>query len=69
MTRIAAGGNHPARMSPAYYVLVAGDGAVLGRFNLYDIGENGADLGYRVAQHVAGHGMRPRPSASCAGRR
>jgi [ribosomal protein S5]-alanine N-acetyltransferase len=41
----------------AYYVLVAGDGSVLGRFNLYDVEDGTADLGYRVAQHVAGHGV------------
>ncbi|MEU2721006.1 GNAT family N-acetyltransferase [Streptomyces smyrnaeus] len=41
----------------AFYVLVAEDGSVLGRFNLYDIEERTADLGYRVAQHVAGCGV------------
>ena len=41
----------------AYYVLVAGDGSVLGRFNLYDINDGTAELGYRVAQHVAGRGV------------
>ncbi|MFJ5307038.1 GNAT family N-acetyltransferase [Streptomyces sp. NPDC088350] len=42
----------------AFYVLVAEDGSVLGRFNLYDIVEGRtADLGYRVAQHVAGQGV------------
>ncbi|MEV0485333.1 GNAT family N-acetyltransferase [Streptomyces sp. NPDC050508] len=42
----------------AFYVLVAEDGSVLGRFNLYDIVEGDtADLGYRVAQHVAGRGV------------
>ncbi len=41
----------------ACYVLVAEDGSVLGRFNLYDIEDGTADLGYRVAQHVAGHGV------------
>jgi ribosomal-protein-alanine N-acetyltransferase len=41
----------------AYYVLVAGDGSVLGRFNLYDVEDGTANLGYRVAQHVAGHGV------------
>ncbi|MFF5081754.1 GNAT family N-acetyltransferase [Actinoplanes sp. NPDC000266] len=41
----------------AYYVLVAEDGPVLGRFNLYDIEDGGAVLGYRVAQEVAGRGV------------
>jgi ribosomal-protein-alanine N-acetyltransferase len=41
----------------ACYVLVAEDGSVLGRFNLYDVGDGTADLGYRVAQHVAGRGV------------
>ncbi|MGW5365862.1 GNAT family N-acetyltransferase [Actinopolymorpha pittospori] len=41
----------------AFYVLVAGDGSVLGRFNLFDIEKGTADLGYRVAQHVAGRGV------------
>jgi [ribosomal protein S5]-alanine N-acetyltransferase len=41
----------------AFYLLVAEDGSVLGRFNLYRIEDHTADLGYRVAQHVAGHGV------------
>jgi ribosomal-protein-alanine N-acetyltransferase len=41
----------------AFYVLVAEDGSVLGRFNLYDFENGTAALGYRVAQHVAGHGV------------
>ncbi len=41
----------------AYYVLVAEDGSVLGRFNLVLAGDGTAELGYRVAQHVAGHGL------------
>jgi ribosomal-protein-alanine N-acetyltransferase len=41
----------------AYYVLVTEDGTVLGRFNLYDIKDGTAELGYRVAQHVAGRGL------------
>ena len=44
----------------ACYVLVADDGSVLGRFNLYDIGDSTADLGYRVAQQVAGRGVATR---------
>ena len=41
----------------AFYVLVAEDGSVLGRFNLYRFRDGTADLGYRVAQHVAGRGV------------
>jgi ribosomal-protein-alanine N-acetyltransferase len=41
----------------AFYVLVAEDGSVRGRFNLYDLEDGTAKLGYRVAQHVAGHGV------------
>jgi ribosomal-protein-alanine N-acetyltransferase len=41
----------------ACYVLVSEDGSVLGRFNLYDIEDGTAELGYRVAQHVAGRGV------------
>jgi ribosomal-protein-alanine N-acetyltransferase len=41
----------------ACYVLVGEDGSVLGRFNLYDIQDGTAELGYRVAQHVAGRGV------------
>jgi [ribosomal protein S5]-alanine N-acetyltransferase len=41
----------------AFYVLVAEDGSVLGRFNLVDIRDGRAELGYRVAQHVAGRGV------------
>jgi len=41
----------------AYYVLVAEDGSVLGRFNLIFAGDRTAKLGYRVAQHVAGRGV------------
>ena len=41
----------------AFHVLVAEDGSVLGRFNLVDIEDRTAKLGYRVAQHVAGRGV------------
>jgi len=39
-----------------FYVLVD-EGSVLGRFNLYDMKDATAKLGYRVAEHVAGRGM------------
>jgi ribosomal-protein-alanine N-acetyltransferase len=41
----------------AFYVLVAEDGSVIGRFNLVFATDRTADLGYRVAQHVAGRGV------------
>ncbi len=41
----------------AYYVLVAEDGSILGRFNLYRFKDGSAELGYRVAQHAAGRGV------------
>jgi ribosomal-protein-alanine N-acetyltransferase len=41
----------------ACYVLVAEDGAVLGRFNLFRISDGAAELGYRVAQDVTGRGV------------
>jgi RimJ/RimL family protein N-acetyltransferase len=41
----------------AYYVLVDADGSVLGRFNLFFAGSGTANLGYRVAEHVAGQGV------------
>jgi ribosomal-protein-alanine N-acetyltransferase len=41
----------------AYHVLVAEDGSVLGRFNLYGFADGTAELGYRVAQHAAGRGL------------
>jgi [ribosomal protein S5]-alanine N-acetyltransferase len=40
-----------------FHVLVDDDGVVLGRFNLYDLKNRSAVLGYRVAQHVAGRGV------------
>jgi [ribosomal protein S5]-alanine N-acetyltransferase len=41
----------------AFYVLVGEDGSVLGRFNLVFTEDGAAELGYRVAQHVAGRGV------------
>ncbi|MEV0806484.1 GNAT family N-acetyltransferase [Micromonospora sp. NPDC050200] len=46
----AAGGCH-------FHVLVDDDGEVLGRFNLVDVADSGADLGYRVAERAAGRGV------------
>jgi ribosomal-protein-alanine N-acetyltransferase len=41
----------------AYHVLVADDGSILGRFNLFFTANGIANLGYRVAQDVAGRGV------------
>lgn len=41
----------------ACYVLVGENGCVLGRFNLYDLKDEDAEVGYRVAQHHAGRGL------------
>lgn len=41
----------------AFFVLVSEDGSVLGRFNLYEIGDGAAELGYRVAKRAAGRGV------------
>jgi [ribosomal protein S5]-alanine N-acetyltransferase len=41
----------------AYYVLVAEDGSVVGRFNLVLVEDGVAVLGYRVAESVAGRGV------------
>ncbi len=41
----------------AYYLLVDTDGSVLGRFNLYSIEDDSAQLGYRVAETAAGRGL------------
>ena len=43
--------------SGAYYVLVADDGSVMGRFNLIVVGDGVAELGYRVAEIAAGRGV------------
>jgi ribosomal-protein-alanine N-acetyltransferase len=40
-----------------FHVLIGEDGTVLGRFNLVGIEDDTAELGYRVAQHVAGRGV------------
>ena len=40
-----------------FHVLVEQDGTVSGRFNLYDVVDGSARVGYRVAQRVAGRGV------------
>ncbi|NEA98198.1 GNAT family N-acetyltransferase [Streptomyces sp. SID13726] len=41
----------------AFHVLLDEHGAVLGRFNLVDLVDGTAELGYRVAEHATGHGL------------
>ncbi|MFF9360472.1 GNAT family N-acetyltransferase [Streptomyces griseoluteus] len=41
----------------AFYLLVTGSGTVLGRFNLYDLADGTAEVGYRVAEHASGRGV------------
>jgi ribosomal-protein-alanine N-acetyltransferase len=41
----------------AFYVLVDEHGEVVGRFNLYDILDGTARVGYRVAERVSGQGV------------
>jgi ribosomal-protein-alanine N-acetyltransferase len=40
-----------------FFVLVEPDGSIVGRFNLYDLENDAAEVGYRVAERVAGHGV------------
>ncbi|MEU6879329.1 GNAT family N-acetyltransferase [Streptomyces sp. NPDC046712] len=40
-----------------FHVLVGGGGEVLGRFNLVDVADGSADLGFRVAEKAAGRGV------------
>jgi ribosomal-protein-alanine N-acetyltransferase len=39
------------------HVLVDDDGAVVGRFNLYEVANGTAEAGYRVARRVSGRGV------------
>lgn len=41
----------------ASFVLVDNEKSILGRFNLVDIDNDTAEIGYRVAERVAGHGV------------
>lgn len=40
-----------------FHVLLDEDGSVVGRFNLYDLVDGTAEVGYRVAEQVAGRGV------------
>ncbi len=41
----------------AYYVVVDEFGSVLGRFNLYEINDGTAEVGYRVDERATGRGL------------
>jgi ribosomal-protein-alanine N-acetyltransferase len=41
----------------AFYVLVDHDGSIVGRFNLYDLEDGAARVGYRIAEQIAGRGV------------
>ncbi|MGW4224531.1 GNAT family N-acetyltransferase [Streptomyces bauhiniae] len=41
----------------AFYLLVTATGTVLGRFNLYDLIDGTAEVGYRVAEYASGRGV------------
>lgn len=43
-----------------FHVLVGTDGDVLGRVNLMDLADGGAELGYRIAERAAGRGLATR---------
>ncbi|WP_225099292.1 GNAT family N-acetyltransferase [Streptomyces sp. CoH27] len=40
-----------------FHVVAGAGGEVLGRINLYDVADGGAELGYRIAEHAAGRGL------------
>lgn len=40
-----------------FHVLVGPEGEVLGRVNLVDVADGGAELGYRIAERAAGRGL------------
>jgi len=50
-----------------FHVLVGEDGTVLGRFNLFDLKDGTATLGYRVAQHVPARGREVRAAHAQSG--
>jgi ribosomal-protein-alanine N-acetyltransferase len=40
-----------------FHVLVDDEGAAIGRFNLYEVRDGTAEVGYRVAEHATGQGV------------
>ncbi|MGC4894387.1 GNAT family N-acetyltransferase [Micromonospora sp. DT31] len=49
--------NEQERGTCHFHVLVDDDGTVLGRFNLVDVADGSAELGYRVAERAVGRGL------------
>jgi ribosomal-protein-alanine N-acetyltransferase len=43
-----------------FHVLVGAGGEVLGRVNLVDVADGGAELGYRIAERATGRGLATR---------
>ncbi|MZD04841.1 GNAT family N-acetyltransferase [Streptomyces sp. SID5785] len=39
------------------HVLVTAEGEILGRFNLFDLADGSAELGFRLAAHATGRGL------------
>src|ERR1044071_7323986 len=48
---------HQAAGTDHFHVLVAADGEVVGRVNLFAVADGSAELGYRIAQKAAGRGL------------
>jgi RimJ/RimL family protein N-acetyltransferase len=46
-----------ARGQGHFHLLIDDDGAVLGRFNLIDVADGRAELGFRLAEHATGRGV------------
>jgi len=40
-----------------FHVLVAADGSIVGRVNLFEVADGAADLGFRIAERAAGQGL------------
>jgi RimJ/RimL family protein N-acetyltransferase len=47
-----------------FFVLVDRNGSIVGRFNIYDLENGAAEVGYRVAEQVAGQGVATEALAS-----
>jgi ribosomal-protein-alanine N-acetyltransferase len=43
-----------------FHVIVEDDGTIVGRVNLHAVADGSANLGYRIAERAAGHGLATR---------